>query len=118
VPLVRKQLEQRVLPAPGEGPSAEQREKGAFAVKLLGEGQSTKTGGRVKLEGKVAGKGDPGYAATSRMLAESALCLAFDDVPSAGGILTPASGMGTRLIERLRKADMTFEVREAVSNTY
>ncbi|MFY0581657.1 hypothetical protein ACN28S_51950 [Cystobacter fuscus] len=47
------------------------------------------------------------------MLAESALCLAFDDVPSAGGILTPASGMGTRLIDRLRKVDMTFEVHEA-----
>ncbi|MFY0581661.1 hypothetical protein ACN28S_51970 [Cystobacter fuscus] len=72
----------------------------------------------MKLVGKVAARGDPGYAATSRMLAESALCLAFDDVPSAGGILTPASGMGTRLIDRLRKVDMTFEVHEATSNTY
>ncbi|HEX8537449.1 MAG TPA: saccharopine dehydrogenase NADP-binding domain-containing protein, partial [Cystobacter sp.] len=115
VPLVRQQLAERVLPAPGEGPSAEQREKGSFTIKLLGEGQSARTGARVKLEGKVAAKGDPGYAATSRMLAESALCLAFDDVPSAGGVLTPASGMGTRLIDRLRKADMTFEVREAVA---
>jgi short subunit dehydrogenase-like uncharacterized protein len=115
---VRKELEKRVLPAPGAGPSEEQREKGSFAIKLLGEGQSTRTGARVKLVGKVAAKGDPGYAATSRMLAESALCLAFDDVPSAGGILTPASGMGTRLIDRLRKADMTFEVREATSNTH
>jgi short subunit dehydrogenase-like uncharacterized protein len=115
VSAVRKQLEQRVLPAPGEGPSAEQREKGSFSIKFIGEGLSTKTGQRVKLEGKVVGKGDPGYAATSRMLSQSALCLAFDDVPSAGGVLTPASGMGTRLIERLRKADMTFEVHEATS---
>ena len=66
-------------------------------------------------KGKVAAKGDPGYAATARMLSESALCLAFDDVPSAGGVLTPASGMGPRLIERLRRAGMTFEVHEATA---
>jgi short subunit dehydrogenase-like uncharacterized protein len=46
------------------------------------------------------------------MLAESALCLAQDDVPSEGGVLTPASCMGLRLVERLRRADMTFEVAE------
>nr|AYM53421.1 saccharopine dehydrogenase [Melittangium lichenicola] len=112
---VRKQLEQRVLPAPGTGPSEEQRENGSFAMKFFSEGLAPQSGRRVKLEGKVAAKGDPGYAATARMLAESALCLAFDDVPSAGGVLTPASGMGTRLIERLRKAGMTFEVHEATA---
>ncbi|MET0404904.1 MAG: saccharopine dehydrogenase NADP-binding domain-containing protein [Cystobacter sp.] len=112
VPQVRKQLEQRVLPAPGEGPSAEKREKGSFAVTLMGEGFAPKTGRRVKLEGKVAGKGDPGYAATSRMLSQAALSLAFDDLPTRGGVLTPASAMGTHLIDRLRGADISFEVRE------
>jgi short subunit dehydrogenase-like uncharacterized protein len=112
VPVLRRQLEQRVLPAPGEGPSAEERERGFFDVRLLGEGTSTKSGRPVRLEGKVTAKGDPGYAATSRMLAESALCLAFDEVPARGGVLTPASSMGTRLIERLRRAGMTFEVQE------
>jgi short subunit dehydrogenase-like uncharacterized protein len=113
VPPLRRLLEKRVLPAPGEGPSAEERERGLFEVRLIGEGRSPRTGGTVRLEGTVAAQGDPGYAATSRMLAESALCLAFDELPAEGGILTPASSMGARLIERLRRAGMTFEVREA-----
>jgi len=110
VPALRRQLERRVLPAPGTGPSAEQRERGCFELLLLGEGQA-QGGGRVKLEGRVAAQGDPGYAATSRMLAESALCLAFDPRASEGGVLTPASSMGMKLVERLRRAGMTFEVK-------
>jgi short subunit dehydrogenase-like uncharacterized protein len=112
VPAVRRVLENRVLPAPGEGPSAEERERGLFEVRLVGEGMSTKSGRPVRLEGTVSAKGDPGYAATSRMLAESALCLAFDDVPAQGGVLTPASSMGMRLVERLRRAGMTFDLME------
>ncbi|NMO18899.1 saccharopine dehydrogenase [Pyxidicoccus fallax] len=109
---LRKLLETKVLPAPGQGPSAEQRERGYFVAQLRGEGLSPRTGREVKLKGKVAAKGDPGYAATSRMLAEAALSLAFDDVPTTGGVLTPASCMGMKLVERLRRADMTFEVEE------
>ncbi|MBN8228511.1 saccharopine dehydrogenase NADP-binding domain-containing protein [Corallococcus macrosporus] len=109
---VRELLEKHVLPAPGQGPSAAVRERGLFEVKLLGEGQSPKSGQRVKVEGKVASSGDPGYAATARMLAESALCLAFDTIPKRGGVLTPASAMGMVLVERLRKAGMTFEARD------
>jgi short subunit dehydrogenase-like uncharacterized protein len=58
----------------------------------------------------VAASGDPGYAATALMLAESGLCLALDPAPGPGGILTPASAMGTKLLDRLRRAGMTFEV--------
>jgi short subunit dehydrogenase-like uncharacterized protein len=110
VPLLRRQLEQRVLPAPGEGPSKEAREKGFFVFRLFGEGADGR-GGALRLEGKVAAKGDPGYAATSRMLGESALCLAQDGAGKAkGGVLTPATAMGMTLVERLRRAGMTFEV--------
>lgn len=109
---LRKLLESKVLPAPGQGPSAEERERGFFVAQLWGEGTSPRTGREVRLKGKVAAKGDPGYAATARMLSESALSLAFDDVPSQGGVLTPASCMGMRLVERLRRAGMTFEVQE------
>ncbi|WP_426752851.1 saccharopine dehydrogenase family protein [Myxococcus sp. Y35] len=109
---LRTLLEAKVLPAPGEGPTAEAREKGFFVAQLRGEGTSPRTGQQVRLKGKVAAQGDPGYAATSRMLAESALSLAFDDIPSAGGVLTPASCMGMKLVERLRRAGMTFEVEE------
>ena len=52
------------------------------------------------------GQGDPGYAATARMLGESGLCLA--DTEGPGGVLTPASAMGDDLVERLREAGMTL----------
>jgi short subunit dehydrogenase-like uncharacterized protein len=44
------------------------------------------------------------------MLGESGLCLAFDELPPAAGILTPAAAMGDALTERLRRAGMTIEV--------
>ena len=109
---LRKLLQAKVLPAPGQGPSAEERERGYFVAQLLGEGTSPRTGREVRLKGKVAAKGDPGYAATARMLSESALSLAFDVIPTQGGVLTPAACMGMQLVERLRKAGMTFEVKE------
>ena len=62
--------------------------------------------------GYVGGNNDPGYGETAKMLGESALCLALDtDLPtSTGGVLTPASSMGERLVDRLRAAEMRFEV--------
>jgi short subunit dehydrogenase-like uncharacterized protein len=59
----------------------------------------------------VAG-GDPGYGETAKMLAESALCLAFDRVPERAGQLTTAAAMGRPLIDRLQRAGITFTVRE------
>jgi short subunit dehydrogenase-like uncharacterized protein len=95
------------LPAPGEGPSEEARTKGYFNTYHVAVGD-----GHV-VRGIVADKRDPGYGSTAVMLSESALCLAFEgaelDVP--GGILTPASAMGERLIERLRKAGLTLEIQ-------
>ncbi len=63
---------------------------------------------------RVAG-GDPGYGETSRMVAESALCLALDhdSLPRTGGVLTPASAFGMRLVERLQEAGLVFEVVQA-----
>ena len=58
----------------GSGPTPEQREKSWFRVRFVGEG-----GGR-RVVTQVSG-GDPGYGETSKMLAESALCLAHDDLP-------------------------------------
>ncbi|TDD12581.1 saccharopine dehydrogenase [Nonomuraea deserti] len=101
-PAVRGWLQSRVKP--GGGPSPEQRAKSWFKVTFLGEGG----GERVVTE--VAG-GDPGYDETAKMLAESALCLAFDDVPDLAGQLTTASAMGRPLIDRLRAAGITFTTR-------
>jgi short subunit dehydrogenase-like uncharacterized protein len=44
------------------------------------------------------------------MMGESALCVALDQIPDRFGVLTPASAMGTGLIDRLRAAGMTFTV--------
>ena len=91
----------RFLPEPGEGPSEESQEKGGFRIEF----RSTLADGRV-FGAEVIAKGDPGYAATSRMLGESGLCLATTEGP--GGVLTPASAMGDALVERLREAGMTI----------
>jgi short subunit dehydrogenase-like uncharacterized protein len=85
----------------GEGPSEETRNKAWFKVRFVGEG-----GGK-QVVTEVSG-GDPGYGETSKMLAESALCLAFDDLPATGGVLTPAQTMGDALIARLQKAGIKF----------
>lgn len=106
-PPVRK-LATRFLPAPGEGPSREERESGFFDIELLGVGTA---GERVRA--RVGARQDPGYGATAWMLGESALCLAEDALPERGGLLTPASCMGMRLVERLRAVGMTFEAEAA-----
>jgi saccharopine dehydrogenase (NAD+, L-glutamate forming) len=91
---------------PGEGPTTEQREKNWFTTRFIGEG-----GGR-RVITEVAG-GDPGYGATSKMLAESALCLAQDDLPVTAGQVTTAVAMGDALIERLKRAGIGFTVLES-----
>ncbi|EDY46616.2 membrane protein [Streptomyces sp. SPB074] len=55
--------------------------------------------------------GDPGYDETARILSESALCLALDDLPALAGQLTPAAAMGETLTERLRRSGLV--IREA-----
>ena len=64
---------------------------------------------------EVEAQGDPGYAATSVMLSQSALCLALDRdrLPGLAGVLTPASAMGAALISRLRAAGLTLTARPA-----
>ncbi|MBQ1051731.1 saccharopine dehydrogenase NADP-binding domain-containing protein [Micromonospora sp. C51] len=89
--------------ASGQGPSAEQRAKSWFKVRFVGVG-----GGR-RVVTEVAG-GDPGYDETAKMLAESALCLACDDLPTTAGQVTPVTAMGDALLRRLTAAGITFRV--------
>jgi len=74
-------------PKPGEGPSKEERETGYYDIMFIG---NTKKGDT--LTASVTGDKDPGYGSTSKMITESALCLAYDinrdDVP--GGVYTPS----------------------------
>ena len=101
IPPARRWLAGRV-PA-GEGPSAEKRAKSWFTVRFVGEGGGT----RVITE--VSG-GDPGYDETAKMLAESALSLAFDELPATSGQVTTATAMGDSLIDRLTSAGISFTV--------
>ena len=93
------------VPKPGEGPSRKSREAGSYDVLFYTdvEGKTIST--------SVTGDMDPGYGSTSKMIAESAICLVKDTAELAGGIYTPASSMGKKLIERLVKnAGLTFNV--------
>lgn len=102
----RAVLEKFFLPEPGEGPSREQQKRGFFSLTQVG-----KLPDGTVMRTRIAGDRDPGYGSTSKMLAESAVCLASDNVTTAGGVWTPASAMGAPLLERLRSnAGLTFEV--------
>jgi short subunit dehydrogenase-like uncharacterized protein len=95
----------RLLPAPGEGPSEKTRRTGFFRIEI-----HTRTSAGARYVSKIEARGDPGYAATSVMLGESALCLALDRdrLPGGAGVLTPAAAMGTALADRLRSAGHTL----------
>ncbi|MEI4280723.1 saccharopine dehydrogenase family protein [Klenkia terrae] len=97
----------KVLPAPGEGPDAATRARGFFRMVTTG---TTESGRRYR--SVAAGPGDPGYAATAVMLGEAGLSLALDDLPDRAGSLTPATALGTVLVDRLRAAGHTYEVTE------
>jgi short subunit dehydrogenase-like uncharacterized protein len=99
VPPLRNLLLKR-LPQ-GRGPSETRRANSWFTVEFVGEG------GGQRVTTKVSG-GDPGYDETAKMLAESALSLAFDDNPETAGQVTPATAMGDNLIDRLSKAGISF----------
>jgi saccharopine dehydrogenase (NAD+, L-glutamate forming) len=103
IPPARKFLMSRV--PQGTGPDEAKRAKSWFRVHFHGEG-----GGR-RVVCEVRG-GDPGYDETSKMLAESALCLANDDLPQTAGQVTTAQAMGDALTQRLQRAGIEFSVVE------
>lgn len=98
---IRSQILKRI--DRGSGPSEARRARSSFDVTFV-----AMAGGR-RIVTRVAG-GDPGYTETSMMLAESGLCLAFDDLPALSGQLTTARAMGDALLERVQRGGLTFEV--------
>ena len=88
----------------GDGPDPERRERSWFSVDFVGEagGETVRT--------RVSG-GDPGYTETAMMLAESGLCLVFDDNPDVAGQVTTAQAMGGNLLARVQAGGLKFEVR-------
>ncbi|MBL0003334.1 MAG: enoyl-ACP reductase [Actinomycetales bacterium] len=96
----------RFLPKPGEGPSEENQANGRFRMVIR---TTTTTGAAYRT--KVGADRDPGYSGTAVMLGESALALALDGdrLPGGGGVLTPATGLGSVLVDRLIAQDFTFD---------
>ncbi len=93
-------------PAPGEGPTKEERENGFYDVVFVGE-----TTDGEKINYGVKGRYDPGYGSTSRMIAETAIALNHSDAP--GGIGTPGSFVGEALVDRLEEnAEISFAVED------
>lgn len=91
-------------PRPGEGPTKEERETGFYDILFIGE---TARGEKIRTHCK--GDKDPGYGSTSKMIAESAICLVRDAKETKGGIHTPAAAMAAPLLKRLQvNAGLTF----------
>jgi Uncharacterized conserved protein len=109
---LRAGLRRVVFPDPGEGPSRAEMENGHFQVRVVGRG--TAVDGPFTVESVVGADRDPGYGATARMIGEAAVCLAHDETetPLNGGVLTPASGIGEPLADRLRDVGFTVTVGE------
>jgi len=95
-------------PAPGEGPSKESRDNGNYDVLFCADLADGST-----LHAAVSGDMDPGYGSTSKMIAESAICLVKECPDLVGGIYTPAPAMGEKLIARLQaNAGLDFRLEK------
>ena len=99
-----------LMPKAGQGPSVASMNSGSYRCELIGKNAS---GDLLKVT--LADQGDPGNRGTCKMVCEAALCLATDTGklpggPGYGGVLTPASGLGNALVDRLRAAGMTLQV--------
>ncbi len=100
--LIKKMVDY-ILPKSGEGPSEKTRISGYYNLRFYLTYQN-----KTHIS-KVIGDMDPGYGSTSKMLAESAVCLALDKTPETYGILTPSVALGDPLLKRLQEnAGLTF----------
>ena len=102
-----KKIVDSFMPKPGEGPGIEKRKNGFYNLRFYITLNDNRTA-----FAKVIGDSDPGYGSTSKMLAESALCLAFDNLSDNYGVITPSYGMGDKLLNRLNdNAGLSFELK-------
>ena len=103
-----RKIIKRLIPKPGEGPSEQDQEQGFFEIELKAKHPDDED---LDLRAIVKGDRDPGYGSTAKMIVESALALAHDDIKKGGGFWTPASVIGDQLLQRLPlHAGVTFEL--------
>ncbi len=102
-----KKIVNSFMPKPGEGPGIEKRKNGFYNLRFY-----ITIDKKRKAFAKVIGDSDPGYGSTSKMLAESAISLAFDNLPGNYGVITPSFAMGDKLLKRLKEnAGLSFEFK-------
>lgn len=109
--LLPQGLVQRLVPKPGSGPSAAARERGYYRI----ETYTTTTSG-ARYVARMKQDGDPGYKATSVLLGECGLALAFDrdKLSDLHGVLTPAAAMGDALLARFPAAGVSLHTERLV----
>ena len=104
--LLPRRLVERVVPKPGTGPSEEARDRGYYRIETY-----TTTSSGARYVARMEQQGDPGYKATSVLLGECGLALAFDrdKLPDLHGVLTPAAAMGDALLARFPAAGVSLQ---------
>jgi short subunit dehydrogenase-like uncharacterized protein len=104
--LLPRRVVDRLVPKSGSGPGAAAQERGYYKVETY---TSTTTGARYVA--RMEQRGDPGYKATSVLLGECALALAFDrdKLSDLRGVLTPAAAMGDALPARFPAAGVLLQ---------
>lgn len=109
-PFTSSLLRKYVLPKTGEGPSMDSMVNDHFTC-IYGEGIGEK-GNRV--ETVMYFDKNVGCLETSRMLVESGLCLAKQEMElptQSGGFWTPATALGDVLLDRMIETGTTFDSR-------
>lgn len=105
-PPTRWLLKNHVLPKPGQGPSEALREGGFANIYVVGTGAKNGDKAVAHVEFKGA---DPGYKGTAALAVEAALCMALPSerakLPEGGGCLTPATALGTTLVDRMNASE-------------
>jgi short subunit dehydrogenase-like uncharacterized protein len=111
-----------VLPSSGQGPDRQTVLNGFFKLKFVGFtalGPSA-TGVARRIAATVEGKRDPGYGWTARCITECALSLLNRKEcrigATGGGVLTPASAIGSSLFVGLERAGTTFTIVEDIES--
>ena len=104
----RSLIRRFALPQPGQGPDRAARDAGRYELLFIGQ-----TADGRSLRAVVKGDRDPGYGSTSKLIAESALCLVqeVDRSATTGGVWTPGAAMGLAAARRLQaRAGLSFEI--------
>ncbi|MDJ0852495.1 MAG: saccharopine dehydrogenase NADP-binding domain-containing protein [Myxococcota bacterium] len=92
-----------VGPAPGQGPSDAALDGMDYWLDVFALSERDDL-----VHGRLFGRGHPGYKSTATMAAEAALALTLDRdrLPAFDGIVTPATGLGLAVRDRLKTAGL------------